>query len=250
MIQYHIFGKKPAPKAQARKQPNWLNRYWFQIFLGLICLHMFFNREISVQVQVRAPGVEDTSVKPVSLTKPVSQARVSQEPAEFSSGSGLFSFWKKRPEPECLRQENRGAADRHIQRFSKVAMAEMKKFGVPASIILAHSLLASHSGQNPVAQNLNNYFLLPCIPDLPCQTVEISGRDYHFRPFSNAWESFREYSLMFQQPDMKHVHELGIHQYKRWAKALQKHFAPSDNDFDEAIIQVIETLNLTRFDQG
>lgn len=254
MINYqHIGRKSTKTTSKPQLQTHWLSKYWFQIFLGMLCLHLFFNREISVQVKMRAPGAEaGVSSVPGSWTQPVRQAGSGGgEAAEFSSGSSFWSFGKKRAaEPDCLLPENRDASVRHVQRFSKVAMAEMKKFGVPASIILAHSLLTSQAGQHPVAEHFHNYFLLPCAPDLACQTIELDGRDQQFRQFSSAWESFREYSLIFQQADTQHFQSLGIHQYERWATELQKQFYPQDPGFAASLTRIIETLDLTQFDRG
>lgn len=50
----------------------------------------------------------------------------------------------------------------YVARFAPVAVAEMHKFGVPASIILAQGLLESNAGDSKLARSTNNHFGMKC----------------------------------------------------------------------------------------
>lgn len=50
----------------------------------------------------------------------------------------------------------------YIERFAPIAIAEMKKFGVPASISLAQGLVESRAGTSKLAVSNNNHFGIKC----------------------------------------------------------------------------------------
>jgi hypothetical protein len=72
-----------------------------------------------------------------------------------------------------------------VARFERTARQEEKKFGIPARIILAVSLVQSSAGTNQAAVLKHNYFALR------------SGID--LAQYPSAWESFRAFSLVVNQ---------------------------------------------------
>ncbi|MEZ4988463.1 MAG: glucosaminidase domain-containing protein [Saprospiraceae bacterium] len=93
-----------------------------------------------------------------------------------------------------LRQVSEPDIEAFVQRFQHVAQSEQEKFGIPASIILAHALLQSNAGTLPVASVGYNYFALPCTSDWEDQTQDGSSSEC-LRKYNNAWLSFRDHSL-------------------------------------------------------
>jgi hypothetical protein len=89
-----------------------------------------------------------------------------------------------------------------VKRFSPVAIAEMRKYGVPASILLAQALLASNAGEAAEAKETNNYFQRNCT--LPhCQADHFPDpKDLEntvlLDIYPNLWGSFRAQSQFFQ----------------------------------------------------
>ena len=54
------------------------------------------------------------------------------------------------------------AAVDYIERFKEVAVQEMNKYGIPASITLAQGLLESGNGNSSLARESNNHFGIKC----------------------------------------------------------------------------------------
>lgn len=54
------------------------------------------------------------------------------------------------------------AAPGYIERFAPIAVQEMEKYGIPASISLAQGLLESRAGTSKLAVQTNNHFGLKC----------------------------------------------------------------------------------------
>ena len=53
----------------------------------------------------------------------------------------------------------------YIDQYKEVAIAEMIRSGVPASITLAQGVLESQSGESPLVKRSNNHFGIKCKPE-------------------------------------------------------------------------------------
>ena len=62
----------------------------------------------------------------------------------------------------CLAQNPRQA---YIEKYSALAVSEMQRTGVPASITLAQALVESGAGSSPLAVQANNHFGIKCHND-------------------------------------------------------------------------------------
>ena len=51
---------------------------------------------------------------------------------------------------------------RYVKRYADVAISEMKKYGIPASITLAQGILESGSGNGVLVKKSNNHFGIKC----------------------------------------------------------------------------------------
>lgn len=140
----------------------------------------------------------------------------------------------------------------YARRFAPVAMAEMGRYGVPASITVASALLHSNAGQNPLVQSSNNHFAIKCFskecPKGHCAHHDMGQHKAFFRNFNTAWESFRAHSLLMTTKKYAHLQQLNPQDYKAWAEGLQKAGYSSDELFAAKLIRIIETLGLGELD--
>jgi flagellum-specific peptidoglycan hydrolase FlgJ len=90
-----------------------------------------------------------------------------------SCGVKKLSYKKKNPkkiENKSLRSVNRFFKSMtneerthwYVNTYSKTAINEMKKFGIPASITMAQGILESNSGKGSLALKSNNHFGIKC----------------------------------------------------------------------------------------
>jgi len=162
-----------------------------------------------------------------------------------AAGIGLLSEDKinvKRQDPFALA---------YIDRFSKVAQTEMKKFGIPASIKLAQGLLESNNGKSRLAAENFNHFGLKCFSkscanDHCSNHMDDSHKDF-FRKYKSAWESWRDHSQFLTGERYAHLQDYDM-DYKKWAKGLKKAGYATDRKYDSKLIAIIELYNLDRFD--
>jgi uncharacterized FlgJ-related protein len=140
----------------------------------------------------------------------------------------------------------------YIERFAPVAIAEMKRFGIPASISLAQGLVESRAGHSTLAKRNNNHFGIKCF-SRKCQKGHCSNHtdDTHkdfFRIFKSPWDSWRSHSQMLANGRYAQLKKHG-HDYKAWAEGLKALGYATDKRYDSKLIGMIEKYQLSRYDQ-
>ncbi len=138
-----------------------------------------------------------------------------------------------------------------VEKFSKIAVEEQDKYGIPASISLAQGLVESRAGTSRLARNNNNFFGIKCFSK-SCVKGHCTNHfdDHHkdfFRKFKTAWESWRAHSKMLAGPHYAGLKKHGKN-YKAWASGLQKLGYATDSNYASKIIGMIEKYQLYQFD--
>lgn len=140
----------------------------------------------------------------------------------------------------------------YIAKYSAIAVSEMHRSGVPASITLAQGLLESNSGRSELATKGNNHFGIKC-HDWKGRRMYFDDdrRNECFRKYSHAEESFRDHSDFLRYRDRyKFLFDLRPSDYKGWAYGLKKAGYATDPAYPAKLIRLIEEYDLTRFDSG
>jgi flagellum-specific peptidoglycan hydrolase FlgJ len=140
----------------------------------------------------------------------------------------------------------------YIERFSPIAVEEMKKYGVPASITLAQGLLESNVGDSKLAVRNNNHFGIKCFSTNcvkgHCSNYTDDSHKDFFRIYKSDWESYRAHSKFLQRPRYKHLKKYGSKDYQKWAHGLKKAGYATDKKYAYKLIDIVKKLNLDRFD--
>jgi uncharacterized FlgJ-related protein len=142
-------------------------------------------------------------------------------------------------------------AKAYIERFAPIAIAEMKRYGIPASISLAQGLVESRAGQSTLARKNNNHFGIKCF-SRKCGKGHCSNHtdDTHkdfFRVFKSPWESWRAHSLMLANGRYTQLKKHGTN-YQAWASGLKELGYATDKRYDAKLTGMIERYDLSRFD--
>lgn len=141
----------------------------------------------------------------------------------------------------------------YIDKYSDIAIKEMKRTGVPASITLAQGILESNAGQSVLATKGNNHFGIKCHNDWKGKTMKMDDNAPKecFRVYPNAEASFRDHSDFLRSRDRyKSLFELKQTDYKGWARGLKKAGYATDPGYADKLITIIEDYELYRFDKG
>ncbi len=198
---------------------------WIQIALAGIVVFLVTQKDIRFSVNLKAPLGGNFSESEGIATN-VSQVE------RFGLGE-MLPFGRKNKAAAAVSVEalDPSAIDGFLKRFSRVAVAEMRKFGIPASVKLAQGILESQSGRLPDNRKDNNYFGAP-----------LSGEDY-----ISAWENWRAHSILLREK-YPNLFE-GAFGYKQWAKGLEKSGYNSSGNYAENLVRIIEQYQLEKLDE-
>lgn len=150
----------------------------------------------------------------------------------------------------------------YISQYKEVAIREMYRTGIPASITLAQAILESGGGASELARRANNHFGIKC-------DVTWSGKTYNkvddakdaggnpiascFRKYGEAEESFYDHSEFICDPAKSarygFLFHLDMTDYKAWAYGLQTAGYASDADYANKLIDLIERYSLFQYDR-
>ncbi len=161
-------------------------------------------------------------------------------------------YIRKKNIPQAVVQEKLEKIEQYIQRYAPIAISEMKKYGVPASIKLAQGLLESNVGESRLSTTCNNHFGIKCF-SRKCRKghchnfTDDSHKDF-FRNYESVWGSYRAHSALLQGDRYTHLKKLGTKNYKAWAEGLKKAGYATDKLYPKKLIKLIEGLKLHRFD--
>ena len=154
--------------------------------------------------------------------------------------------------PDTVNQRMQHCLD-FVKRFSPVAIAEMRRFGVPASILLAQALLASDAGADPRAVVTNNFFLRSCNSG-SCNSDHLEELDFsadalQLDVYPNLWGSFRDQSQFFKrEAPYSSLIKYRKKDLKSWAQALDAGAYSGDRLYGRKLLALIHNLELQRFD--
>lgn len=157
--------------------------------------------------------------------------------------------------------QNADIRGEYIQRFKDVAMKEMRRTGVPASIKLAQGILESACGNSALARNANNHFGIKCAPTWKGSTFMQKDDDYDekgqlrescFRAYENAEACYIAHSEFLCDPQKigryGFLFQLDPSDYKSWAKGLSTAGYATNPSYADALIRIIEECRLYEFD--
>ncbi len=148
----------------------------------------------------------------------------------------------------------------YIIQYQDVAMSEMLRSGVPASIKLAQAILESNAGASILAVQANNHFGIKCGGSWDGKTYHRADDDYQngklikscFREFNSVMECYEAHSDFLTDSGKSGrygpLFELDIDDYKGWAKGLSKAGYATDPKYASHLIDLIEKYELYRFD--
>ena len=135
----------------------------------------------------------------------------------------------------------------YIQTYQEMAIKEMQRAGVPASITLAQGILETEAGQSSLVIKSNNHF------GIKCKSTWTGEKVYHdddergecFRKYAAAEESYRDHSdYLRSQPRYASLFEIDPLNYKAWAAGLKKAGYATNPKYAQILIKYIETYKL------
>ena len=150
------------------------------------------------------------------------------------------------------------AAFDYIEAYKELAIVEMYRTGIPASITLAQGLHESNYGQSKLATEANNHFGIKCKNYWTGKTYYFKDDDFNnkgqivescFRAYETDIDSYIDRSNFLAQTDRYGMlFEFEKTDYKAWAYGLKVCGYATDENYAQKLINKIEKYNLYIFD--
>lgn len=144
------------------------------------------------------------------------------------------------------------AYQQYIDQYKDIAIEQMRKHRIPASITLAQGVFESGAGRSYLARQGNNHFGIKC-HDWSGRTVyyDDDARDECFRAYRNAYESYEDHSrFLTSSPRYKRLFSLRTDDYKGWARGLKACGYATNPAYAQKLIDIIELYGLNKYDTG
>ena len=144
------------------------------------------------------------------------------------------------------------STESYIERYSGLAISEMKRTGVPASITLAQGMIESDYGRSRLAREGNNHFGIKCHSGWRGATIRHNddSRNECFRKYNSPEESFIDHSDFLLGTRYRPLFEIDPTDYKEWARGLKKYGYATNPDYANMLIRKIEQYGLYNYDKG
>ncbi len=143
------------------------------------------------------------------------------------------------------------AAD-YIAEYQDLALEEMKRTAIPASITLAQGMLESDFGRSRLAVKARNHFGLKCRKDWKGETIKHTddAPNECFRKFKTVEDSYKNHSRFLQRNRYAFLFTIDNTDYVSWAHGLKKAGYATDPYYAFKLINLIERYELYMFDTG
>jgi len=149
----------------------------------------------------------------------------------------------------------------YILTYRDIAVKEMERTGIPASIKLAQGILESGAGKSELSVNANNHFGIKCGKDWNGQGYSLEDDDFDtlgvltkscFRVYNDATESYIAHSEFLRNPAKNSrygfLFALDPRDYKEWAYGLKKAGYATNPKYAHMLIKSIEENKLYEYD--
>ena len=138
----------------------------------------------------------------------------------------------------------------YIEQYKDIAIKEMKRTGIPASITLAQAILESNSGESVLAKKSNNHFGIKCKLEWKGETVfhDDDAKQECFRAYPNVNSSFKDHSdFLKNRPNYAALFQLDPVDDSAWAYGLKKAGYATASDYPKKLLKVIEDNELSQY---
>ena len=142
--------------------------------------------------------------------------------------------------------------EEYIQKYYLLAVSEMKRSGIPASITLAQGCWESQNGNSRLATEANNHFGIKCKKEWTGKTIkhDDDARQECFRSYEHAEASYIDHTnFLMNGSRYSFLFKLDPKDYTGWAMGLKKAGYATDPSYAQRLIKIIEENKLYLYDQ-
>ncbi|MBQ3539740.1 MAG: glucosaminidase domain-containing protein [Bacteroidaceae bacterium] len=142
--------------------------------------------------------------------------------------------------------------EQYIEAYYPIAVEQMERYNIPASITLAQGLLESGAGNSTLTRKSNNHFGIKADKSWKGKKTSSmdNGRKCYFRVYDNPKESYEDHSrFLVGRQRYAALFKLKKTDYRGWAKGLKKAGYAEDPAYPGKLISLIERYDLQKYDK-
>lgn len=145
----------------------------------------------------------------------------------------------------------RDSYEAYVLTYYPLAVEQMHRHRIPASITLAQGLLESGAGKSTLTQKSNNHFGIKAHNNWTGRTTTTmdNGKLCEFRVYDSARDSYEDHSQFLLRPRYASLFSLSTTDYKGWARGLKKAGYAEDPAYPQKLISLIERYGLDKYDK-
>lgn len=142
--------------------------------------------------------------------------------------------------------------ERYIELYKDIAIEQMQKHRIPASITLAQGLFESGAGKSQLARYSNNHFGIKCHGWTGRKTYhDDDALGECFRAYDNARQSYEDHSrFLVAGSRYRSLFQLKTTDYVGWARGLKKAGYATNPLYADKLIDIIERYELNKYDRA
>ena len=138
----------------------------------------------------------------------------------------------------------------YIDKYKDLAISQMQRYGIPASITLAQGVYESGAGTSMLATTANNHFGIKCHGWTGRSVEKNDGtNETCWRAYDSVSESYEDHSkFLAGNSRYASLFDYSSTDYKSWAKGLKACGYATSSDYPNKLIAIIELYNLSQYD--
>jgi hypothetical protein len=140
----------------------------------------------------------------------------------------------------------------YIEKHKELAIEQMAKYRIPASVIMAQAIKESGFGTSELAKTTNNQFGIKCHAEWSGNTYLFNddAEDECFRSYNSIEDSFNDHSMfLVSRPRYAPLFELKVNDHYNWCVGLKNlGYATAWNYADELLL-IIGAFRLSELDK-
>ncbi|MBR1546957.1 MAG: glucosaminidase domain-containing protein [Prevotella sp.] len=140
----------------------------------------------------------------------------------------------------------------YFDQYKDLAIQQMKRYHIPASITLAQGVLESGAGRSVLATKGNNHFGIKCHGWTGRAIYQDDDeRNECFRAYDNAYDSYEDHSKFLTTSNRySSLFQLKPTDYKGWAYGLKSCGYATNPRYAIQLIDIIQLYKLYEYDEG
>ena len=138
----------------------------------------------------------------------------------------------------------------YFDQYKDLAIEQMIKYRIPASITLAQGVFESGAGRSELARRGNNHFGIKCHGWRGATTYFTDDAPNEcFRAYKNVYDSYEDHSkFLVNGRRYRNLFKLKITDYKGWARGLKAAGYATNPRYADKLIDIIQLYKLYRYD--